>query len=170
MITWFRIVSVLAGTLWLVGCASLPGAQTSQPSMVNPASAFCEQHGGRLEMRSTEDGGQFGVCIFADDSECEEWAFFRGECIPGSDSFASVDEAIRGAMQFMAQELGLELQEIELASIENQEWADTCLGLPAGGEACPQVATAGVRFGLKAGETLTYFRISQEGGRLRLEP
>jgi heat shock protein HslJ len=34
-------------------------------------------------MRTDADGGQYGVCIFADGSECEEWAFFRDECQPG---------------------------------------------------------------------------------------
>ena len=48
--------------------------------MPNPASVFCEEQGGRLDIRTGADGGQFGVCIFADGSECEEWAFYRGEC------------------------------------------------------------------------------------------
>jgi putative hemolysin len=51
--------------------------------MPNPASIYCEEQGGRLEIRTGGDGGQYGVCIFADGSECEEWAFFRGECGPG---------------------------------------------------------------------------------------
>ncbi len=53
------------------------------PQLPNPASVFCEEQGGRLEIRTAEDGGQAGYCIFADGSECEEWAFFRGECAPG---------------------------------------------------------------------------------------
>ena len=28
-------------------------------------------------------GVRCGYCIFPDGSECEEWAFFRGECVPG---------------------------------------------------------------------------------------
>ena len=50
--------------------------------MPNPASVFCEEQGHRLEMRE-EAGGTAGYCIFADGTECEEWAFFRGECAPG---------------------------------------------------------------------------------------
>ncbi|MEA3339639.1 MAG: DUF333 domain-containing protein [Chloroflexota bacterium] len=34
-------------------------------------------------MRTGDDGGEYGVCVFSDGSECEEWAFFRGECEPG---------------------------------------------------------------------------------------
>ena len=33
-----------------------------------------------LRIESRPDGGQFGVCIFADNYQCEEWAMFRGEC------------------------------------------------------------------------------------------
>ncbi len=48
--------------------------------LANPASVRCIEQGGALEMRTDEDGGQFGVCILEDGRECEEWAFFRGEC------------------------------------------------------------------------------------------
>ncbi|MCJ7531049.1 MAG: DUF333 domain-containing protein [Anaerolineales bacterium] len=54
-----------------------------KPNMANPASVFCEEHGGKLEIRD-EQGGQVGYCIFPDGSECEEWAFFRNECAPGN--------------------------------------------------------------------------------------
>jgi putative hemolysin len=49
----------------------------------NPASVYCEEQGGTVEIRTAADGGQYGVCIFPDGSECDEWAFFRGECAPG---------------------------------------------------------------------------------------
>ncbi len=49
----------------------------------NPASAFCEEQGGTVDIREGE-GGQYGVCVFDDGSECDEWQFFRGECAPGA--------------------------------------------------------------------------------------
>ncbi len=49
-------------------------------SMPNPASAYCEQQGNKLEIRTAADGSQSGVCIFPDGFECDEWAYFRGEC------------------------------------------------------------------------------------------
>lgn len=58
-------------------------AETPLIGMPNPASVYCEEQGGRLEIRTGADGGQFGVCIFTDGSECDEWAFYRGECAPG---------------------------------------------------------------------------------------
>ncbi len=53
--------------------------------MPNPASVFCEEQGGQLEFR-TENGGDVGYCLFLDGSECEEWNFFSGDCLPASAS------------------------------------------------------------------------------------
>jgi hypothetical protein len=47
----------------------------------NPASVYCEEQGGTLEIRENQ-AGQYGVCIFDDGSECDEWAYYRGECAP----------------------------------------------------------------------------------------
>lgn len=52
--------------------------------LANPASVYCRDSGYELEIRTGQDGGQYGVCIFPDGSECEEWAFYRGECAPGA--------------------------------------------------------------------------------------
>jgi dipeptidase D len=49
----------------------------------NPASKFCVDQGYQLEIRS-QNRAQVGYCLFPDGSECEEWAFYRGECAPGS--------------------------------------------------------------------------------------
>ncbi len=57
--------------------------------MANPASVYCEDQGGKLDMRNNADG-TYGECIFPDGSECEEWAYFRGECSPG-DSLEAAD-------------------------------------------------------------------------------
>lgn len=54
---------------------------TSQAGgLPNPASKYCVDQGYKLEIRADQAGNQYGVCIFPDGSECEEWAFFRGEC------------------------------------------------------------------------------------------
>lgn len=60
--------------------------ETPQANMPNPASVFCEQQGNKLEIRTAADGSQSGVCIFPDGSECDEWAYFRGECAPPTQS------------------------------------------------------------------------------------
>lgn len=54
-----------------------------QGTMANPASVYCEENDGILEIRTLETGGQVGYCLFEDGSECEEWDFYRGDCLPG---------------------------------------------------------------------------------------
>ena len=82
---------IVAGLLLAVGAWVLAGCRPEAPEptavpaagLANPASVHCEEEGGRLELRTDASGGQYGVCIFEDGSECEEWAFFRDECQPG---------------------------------------------------------------------------------------
>ena len=52
---------------------------TNNNAMIaNPASVYCKENNGTLEIR-TNELGQYGICI-KNENECEEWAFFRGEC------------------------------------------------------------------------------------------
>lgn len=59
-----------------------PNGPQGAANMPNPASQHCEQNGGTLQIRVDPNGGEHGVCVFPDNTECEEWAFFRGECNP----------------------------------------------------------------------------------------
>jgi putative hemolysin len=47
--------------------------------IVNPASVFCIENGGKLEIKD-EAEGQVGMCTLKSGLVCEEWALFRGEC------------------------------------------------------------------------------------------
>ena len=78
--------------------------------IANPASTYCEEQGGILELRTDDEGNVTGVCIFKDGSECEEWAFFNGECQPESISVmqAPPDNAVIGNAFVDSQELVLE--------------------------------------------------------------
>jgi putative hemolysin len=58
-------------------------SSSAEVGIPNPAAVYCEEQGGRAEIRTTADGGQYGICIFPDGSECHEWAFYRDECSPG---------------------------------------------------------------------------------------
>ena len=49
----------------------------------NPAAVYCEDQGYRIEIRTDEAGNQYGFCVFPDGNECDEWAYFWGECAPG---------------------------------------------------------------------------------------
>ena len=74
-----RIVISVIIALWAAGAA----AQTqSSPQLANPASVNCTQQGGTLTIERRPDGGQFGVCTFPDNYQCEEWALMRDkQCV-----------------------------------------------------------------------------------------
>jgi hypothetical protein len=48
--------------------------------MANPASENCVKQGGTLSIQKRGDGGEYGVCVFEDNRQCEEWALMNGEC------------------------------------------------------------------------------------------
>jgi putative hemolysin len=90
------VFTILTMTLFgLAACTTQTAAPiptTAAPetaNLPNPASVYCEQQGNRLEIRTAADGSQSGVCIFPDGSECDEWAYYRGECSPVSQAAIS---------------------------------------------------------------------------------
>jgi putative hemolysin len=74
---------LILGALAIAACGAqpTPAPTAAPPDMANPASVYCKEQGYSLEIRD-EAGGQVGYCIFPNGAECEEWAFFRGECGP----------------------------------------------------------------------------------------
>jgi uncharacterized protein len=64
-------------------CLLVSAGAWAQAQLSNPASQRCIAVGGTLRMEMREGGGQFGVCVFAGNRQCEEWAMFRGECPAG---------------------------------------------------------------------------------------
>lgn len=66
-----------------------PAPEPSQPTaapmiaLANPAASYCIEQGGQVEIQTTANGAQVGLCVFNDGTVCEEWAFLRGECAPG---------------------------------------------------------------------------------------
>ena len=69
-----KLIFFLVVLILISGCS-----QPNQTGLPNPASVYCKEQGGELEIRTDSNGSQSGYCVF-DDFECEEWAFFRGEC------------------------------------------------------------------------------------------
>lgn len=62
--------------------------------IANPASVFCENNGGTLDIRQDANGGQVGYCVFKDKTECEEWAYFRKECSPGEQKTSGISGTV----------------------------------------------------------------------------
>jgi putative hemolysin len=63
------------------GCQLAPKCERAQGTeLANPASTYCIQHGGTLRIVTAADGSQTGMCTLPGGSQCDEWAYFRGQC------------------------------------------------------------------------------------------
>jgi len=60
-----------------------PPAQAPGSNLANPASTNCVNKGGQPQIMKRGDGGEYGVCVFDDNRQCEEWAMLRGDCPVG---------------------------------------------------------------------------------------
>lgn len=75
---------------------------TGSIGLANPASTYCADQGGDLQIKTLPSGGEYGVCYFDDNRQCEEWAMYSGDCpigglkITGYDTDAQIYCAIRG--------------------------------------------------------------------------
>lgn len=74
---------ILVGLLLVAACTNTADEKEEtnneeQTGIPNPASKFCVDNGGSLDIRE-EAGGQVGYCTI-NGVECEEWALYRGEC------------------------------------------------------------------------------------------
>ncbi len=111
----FVIVGLCVFALGLTAaCGPRPGGATPQVGLPNPASVFCEQNGGKLDLKTDSSGGVAGVCVFPDGSECDEWAYFRGECKPG--------DSLPGATPASSAELSLSA--LKNAVYHSPDWGD----------------------------------------------
>ena len=45
--------------------------------MANPASVFCEKHGGKSINVKDKDGNEIGKCQFKDGTKVDEWHYYR---------------------------------------------------------------------------------------------
>ncbi|GAP13610.1 putative hemolysin [Longilinea arvoryzae] len=90
----------------LAGCSARQG-QRPEPTatgvppvnMPNPASAYCEQNGNKLEIVTAANGSQSGRCVFPDGSACDEWAYYRGECGPAAPTSPTPSVTVNATME-----------------------------------------------------------------------
>jgi ABC-type amino acid transport substrate-binding protein/putative hemolysin len=55
----------------------------NEPPPGNPATQNCIDKGGQHTTEQRGDGGEYGVCLFEDNRQCEEWAMMYGTCPVG---------------------------------------------------------------------------------------
>jgi len=77
---WVAVLLVIGFGIYFI--FNNQNVEKQDVGIANPASVFCVDNGGKLEIRTDSTGGQVGFCIFSNKTECEEWAYFRGECKP----------------------------------------------------------------------------------------
>jgi putative hemolysin len=58
-----------AVALTLVSCG--------EGEVANPASVFCEEQGGSVEIVADAEGNQMGMCRLPDGTEVDEWEYYR---------------------------------------------------------------------------------------------
>jgi putative hemolysin len=88
---WF--LSIIKNPQWTISQKVLPlvglekllpngqaGLTWQNVGLANPASVFCVQNSGTLEIVTDLSGWQSGICHLLDGTTCDEWAYFRGEC------------------------------------------------------------------------------------------
>ena len=91
-----------------------PVTTPGQSAIANPASVYCGQNGGTIQIRKDTSGGEFGMCTFANGTSCEEWALFRGEgcragvaaattAVPDGKKMVTLTEADNGKTEDIAQ-------------------------------------------------------------------
>jgi len=84
-----KILLLGAVVMSLAACSSTPNKDGMPPKigMANPASKYCVEQGGQLEIRN-ETNGQVGYCKLPNGQVVEEWELFRA-----SQSKCVADEA-----------------------------------------------------------------------------
>ena len=137
--------------------------------MPNPAAVYCKEQGYQLETRTAADGSQSAACIFPDGSECDEWAFFRGECGPGTPEPKVENKAVEAAKIVLAKDLMVDISQISIFSLEKIIWPDSCLGIPGQGEICIPESTPGFRIIMTVGENHYTYHTDLTGENMRRE-
>lgn len=77
------IAAALAGCAPAIKAQPDSSAQKLHGQIANPASENCAGQGGTLVIQKRGDGGEYGVCTFEGNRQCEEWAMLRGDCPVG---------------------------------------------------------------------------------------
>jgi len=71
--------------------------------------------------------------------------------------------AVQEAQNFLSESLGVDVTQVQVIKVEDMEWPDACLGLPASGEVCAQVITPGFRITFEVNGQ-TYILHTDESG------
>lgn len=71
-----QCLAVGALVITMAACSDKESVSTEGVQLPNPAAAHCVAQGGKSVILK-EENGEYGVCQFDDDRQCEEWALYR---------------------------------------------------------------------------------------------
>lgn len=74
-----RLITTLTATALAIataGCGDDETPPETTAQIANPASVYCEEQGGTVEIVDEADG-QVGYCVLPDGTRIEEWEYFR---------------------------------------------------------------------------------------------
>lgn len=69
------VLCITALLALLSACSNKPAQQGVQ--LANPASVYCIQQGGKLQIVRDASGAEQGFCTLLDGRTVDEWAYFR---------------------------------------------------------------------------------------------
>ena len=101
---------------------AIPPVATQPPAagIANPASENCVKQGGTMSIQQGLTGGEYGLCVFPDGKQCEEWAMQRGECPVGGIAVVGRYTAQQPAADAIGRVLELELLPDNTATLKTQ--------------------------------------------------
>ena len=70
-----KVILVISLLLILISCTSI--SKNEKIKAVNPNLKYCFKKGGKFEIRKTYADSEYGVCIYKNENEVEEWEYFR---------------------------------------------------------------------------------------------
>lgn len=75
------LISIVATTFFITACSSQPQTSSSNPVKIgNPAAIYCQQMGYTYQTLPDGEGGESGICVMPDMTECAAWDFLSGQC------------------------------------------------------------------------------------------
>lgn len=90
-----------------------------------------------------------------------------------------VNPALEGALppevalnvqNYIVENMGVALEDMEITNVEQMDWPNACLGLPEGDEACVEATTPGWLLTFNINNQEYKYRVDQTGTVIRQEP
>lgn len=119
------VALLAAGVLTLTGCGNNETPGDENVWLANPASVYCGEQWGTLQIETAEDWSQSWICLFDDGSYCEEWSFKNGECQPGEIIYNTIPDDVipeTSAVSQLYSEEDLAAAEAVIINEVNNKW------------------------------------------------